>query len=300
MKIWSLRTHSLSCDPIIEPLRRLGHNVREVCYFQPGVPFDASTLPGMIADQPPDAIVMLGQHDEHTGKVPPPGVLAELASRWPFIHICCDGSERVWWEQLYVYKAAAPSMVHVNIDGVADGFFAEHGWTTLCPLDHETFIPYAVPWDTRPISVGFCGGWGAEDDAHPRAIDMHRLIKRGLVAAVKRPFPDYGGFQQFMGTCKAVYNHAATGTADHMHVKARVLEAAFAGALVLEPAESPAREYFGAGLLPYADDEDIALWKEKVESGCLGKLALEFREKAIGLYSAEQFWPKAFRIAGIA
>jgi hypothetical protein len=79
-----------------------------------------------------------------------------------------------------------------------------------------------------------------------------------------------------------------------------VLEAAFAGALVLEPAESPAREYFGAGLLPYADDEDIALWKEKVESGCLGKLALEFREKAIGLYSAEQFWPKAFRIAGIA
>lgn len=299
MKIVALRTYSLSCDPIIEPLRRLGHDVPEFTFFQPGVPFDHSALPGAIDAIGADLVFMLGQNDDGGGHVPPVEVLAAISEKRPLVHICCDGSEVVWWPQLDRYKAEVPRMYHVNIDGVATGFFDGFGWTTLCPLDHATF---GVPsWNERPIAIGFCGGWGVK---HPRGEDVERLLGKGLIEATKRPFPTYQGFREFMGSCKAVYNHAHSGTADHMHVKARVLETAFAGAVLVEPAGSPTARYFDADedYLVYKDDADVATWRKIMERPDAGfwRMADRFREKAIDLYSAERFWPKVFAMVGVS
>jgi hypothetical protein len=301
VKILALRTYSLSCNPILDPLTRLGHEVHEVSYHNYNLDNSSvhHAIPGMIAEQ--DLVVMLGQHDDGKGQVPPVEILAEIAVRVPFIHICCDGSETVWWPQLDTYKAAAPKITHINIDGVDDGFFQFNGWTTLCPMDHIPWEKHLLSWYSRVRGIAFCGGWGVH---HPRGDDIDRLIGKKLVCAVKRPFEDYDGFRNFMGSHRAIYNHATTGTADHMHVKARVLETAFAGAVLLEPVDSPAARYFDYGddFLTYHSDDDLASWGRILarEDCGLWRMADRFREKAIDLYSAERFWPKAFRLAGVA
>ncbi len=302
MKILALRTYSLSCNPILDPLVRLGHEVHELTFqHEDCTPLNHAEILKLAVEN--DLVVMLGQHDDGRGYVPSVEILAETASRVPFIHICCDGSEKVWWGQLERYKRAAPTMCHVNIDGVATGFFTDYGWTTLCPLDHSSFEPYSAPWDIRPIALGFCGGHAVETGFHVRGDDVLRLIEKKLVHVVNRPFLEYAEYQQFMGNCRAVYNHAATGTGDHMHVKARVLETAYAGAVLVEPEGSPTASYFvpDEDYLVYGSDFDLVTWKRVIEHKDSGfwRMADRFREKAIDLYSAERFWPKAFAMAGV-
>lgn len=310
MRILALRTYSLSCDPILQPIARLGHDLVEVVFWSPNTECPSfSTLPAIVDDAKPDLVIMLGQHDNKVGNCPPASVLAAIARRRPFAHICCDGSERVWWPQLEEYALVAPEMVHVNIDGVAAGFFAPQPgcvatrrWTTLCPMDHEPWekVVAAQPWHLRSITLGFCGGWG---EKHPRGPDIDRLVKGGLLKAALRPFYHYDHFRSFMCSFRAGYNHALTGTADHMHVKARVVETAFAGALLVEPEGSPTADWFDVGIdyLPYSSVDDLKIihgWATESDGWLLEK-ADRMRRKAIDRYSAQRFWPKLFELVGL-
>lgn len=312
MRILALRTFSLSCDPILRPIARLGHELIEITFFSPNTecpPF--SSLPAIVDDAKPDMVVMLGQHDNKGGNVPSASILAAIARRRPFVHICCDGSERVWWPQLEEYAVAAPEMVHVNIDGVRAGFFKDdrpkrngHGpvaWTILCPMDHEPWAKpvEAAPWELRPVMLGFCGGWG---EKHPRGPDITRLMHQGdkILYAALRPFGKYEDFQSFMCRFRAGYNHALTGTADHMHVKARVIETAFAGAVLVEPEGSPTSEWFdpATDYLTYSSDADLARIFAEVTARQHQEKAQSMRAKAIDLYSAQRFWPTVIELAG--
>jgi hypothetical protein len=312
MKILALRTFSLSCDPILQPIARLGHELTEIVYFDPGaIPAPHSSLPARVDSVNPDLVVMLGQADDRNGNCPPASVLAAISRRRPFVHICCDGSERVWWPQLDEYAVAAPEMVHVNIDGVRAGFFREdrpkrngHGpvaWTILCPMDQETWTKPVenAPWELRPVMLGFCGGWG---EKHPRGPDITRLMHQGdrILYAALRPFHRYEDFQNFMCRFRAGYNHALTGTADHMHVKARVIETAFAGAVLVEPKGSPTSEWFdpATDYLTYSSDADLARIFAEVTARQHHERAQSMRAKAIDLYSAQRFWPTVIELAG--
>lgn len=302
MKIVALRTYSLSCDPIIDPLRAMGHEVIELTFHNPHAPkFPHETIPGIVGEA--DFAFSLGQNDDGGGHVPPVEVYAEASERRPLVHICCDGSEKVWWPQLETYRVGAPKMFHVNIDGVKDGFFNSTGWTTLCPLDPDPFLPHMVEWTKRPISVGFCGGFDTRGKGyHPRSDRLIDLFEKKLVHAVCRPFGPYDDFRGFMGTVKVGWNHAHSGDADHMQVKARVMETAFAGAVLMEPRESPTAQYFDFGLdyLSYETDEDIAAHKAWIEGGVdLSAMARRMRERACDLYSAQRFWPKVFKMVGL-
>lgn len=311
MRIVALRTYSLSCNPILDPIVRLGHEVIEIVFFSPAAEYPPySSLPAIIDDHRPDLVVMLGQHDDKRGNCPPAAALAAIARQRPFVHICCDGSERVWWQQLDEYALAAPEMVHVNIDGTRDGFFLEDRpkrngmgpvtWTTLCPVDHEPWqTPVDLyPWGHRPCRIGFCGGWG---EKHPRGPAIENLMKAGYLVAALRPFNRYEDFRSFMVKFRAGYNHAHTGTADHMHVKARVMETAFAGAVLIEPEGSPTANWFEAGhdYLTYNSIHDVERIYIRLADGLGEEEAERMRRKAIDLYSAERFWPRLIELAGL-
>jgi Glycosyl transferases group 1 len=302
MKVVVLRTYSLSCVPIYEPLRALGHEIVEIVYCPEKGPVSHAELPSMIDAAAPDWTLMIGQHDDGLTFVPPPHILAEIAGKRPTVHLCCDGSERVWWPQLESYRECVPFALHVNIDGVRTGFFAEHGLTTLCPIDATPFAARR-PLMSRAVRVGFCGGWG-DDGTHSRGSAVAELLRRGVpVHAVKRPFVDYADYRQFLMTCRCVWNHAATGTDDHMHVKARVVEAALAGALLLEQDGSPAQDWFvpGEDYLTWRDADDVAAVARFVENSPnqADRIASRLTAKVVARHAAAPFWRQVLAQAGI-
>jgi hypothetical protein len=298
MKIAVLRTYSLSCVPIYEPLRRFGHELREIVFFDPGIPARHSDQENEIDGFGADMVVMLGQNDDGGGHVPDVHTLDRISRKRPFVHICCDGSEKIWWPQLQHYKENAPEILHVNIDGVPVGFFESNGITTLCPIDDEPFQPR--PFLSRTQRLAFCGGWGI---LHPRGEIVEDLINRGVLHAIKRPFADYDQYRQFMCDTRIAWNQAFTGTADHMHVKARVIEAALAGALVLDNVEAPTWNYFdpGADYLTYNDLDDIVVKAAWVDANpeVAAAMAIRMRAKVRMHYAARPFWNKIFARIGM-
>lgn len=296
MRATVLRTHSLSCNPIYEPLRCLGHEVKDFSYFDVGVAPDHRKLRDSVIASMPDFVVFIGQHDDGKDQVPPIHILKEIATMFPMVHICCDGSETVWWPQLEAYRTAMPSMLNVNIDGVRVGFFEQHGLTTLCPMHAKPFDVHVRPLADRLVRVGFCGGWGVN---HPRGDDIEELLRLGYIHAVKRPFNDYDGYRQFLCSCLCVFNHAHTGTADHMHVKARTVETGLARSILLEPEGSPLAEWFVPGVeyLTYSSLEDVMVKSKVIDpySNRFISMCSNFRLKMIFEHSASAFWPKVLQ-----
>lgn len=300
MKVVVLRTYSLSCVPIFEPLRRLGHDVAEIVYCPEKGPVSHAELPAIVDAAAPDWALMIGQHDDGRTFVPPTPILAEIAAKRPTVHLCCDGSERVWWPQLQRYREQVPFALHVNIDGVRDGFFAEHGLTMLCPIDA---FPFAArePLRARPVRVGFCGGWG-DDGSHSRGTAVADLLRRGApIHAVKRPFAADADYREFLISCRCVWNHAATGTDDHMHVKARVVETALAGSLLLEQEGSPTQKWFvpGEDYLTWRDADDVAAIAEFVEHtpDAAERIASRLTAKVTAGHAAAPFWRLVLELA---
>ena len=301
MKIAVLRTYSLSCEPIFLPLRRLGHEVFDIVFHNPGgSPIYHHELPGQIDGFGADFVVMLGQNDDNRGNVPPVHILHEIMCKRHSVHICCDGSEEIWWAQLESYKENVPFSLHVNIDGVSNGFFKNNGMTTLCPIDDEPFQPR--PWLSRSIRLGFCGGWG-DPGTHPRSDQVHELLRCGVLHAIKRPYADYDQYRKFMCDMRIAWNQALTGTGDRMHVKARVVEAALGGALLLENVKAPTSNYFepGEDYLLYENLDDvprIAGWVDANPTEA-ATMAIRMRAKVRMYHSARPFWNKVFAHIGM-
>jgi hypothetical protein len=292
-----LRTYSASCDPIVGPLGRCVRVMSLPYCSERGLLQDRQSLCGVVHEFRPNLIVVLGNHDDGKSNLAlPVATLSALSVIAPMVHICCDGSEAVWWPQLEEYSRNFEAL-HINIDGVRAGFFAGHSaidrWTTLCPIDEASFPSPPPLLRDRPIRLGFCGGWGA---GHPRGDDIEKLVALNAVAAVKRPFEEYGSYVDFLTRCRAVFNHAHSGTADHMHVKARVVETALAGAVLVEPFASPTHLYFERDVdyLSYTDLSDMT---GKCENLILPKaiaMASNLRKKVLAEHTAEKFWKRIF------
>jgi hypothetical protein len=283
-----LRTFSTSCNPIYDPLRALGNDVRVIVYDLMNVHNrgdyenhyrrlttagyevlpDAryfERLPALVDSQAPDWVLMIGCCDAGGALMPNVDVLAEIGRRRPFVHLCCDGSEKDWWPQLQRYHDAGCFALQVNIDGVKVGPIGEHGMTALCPISPAGYPDPPRPWAERPVRLGFRGSYQLSDPPpggylHPRTPAIRSLLGAGLLTISDRDHtdPSQAGYRDFLSQCRCVWNHAATGSGDRMHVKARVIETALAGALLIEPMGSPTEEWFKPGLdyLPYSADSD--------------------------------------------
>jgi hypothetical protein len=297
MRVVVLRTWSASCDPIIQSIHALaGIKLEEIVYNRKEV--DLADLPAAIDWRKPDWVLMLGQCEVGGDILPSLDVLKEIGANRPFVHLCCDGSEEDWYPQLDRYITYGNFALNINIDGVAIGPIAQGGWTTLCPIDPTPFQP--LPWVDRVTRLGFCGGWGP---GHPRMAAVEELIHRGLINAVKRPFEDYAGYRDFLCSCKAVWNNALSGSAVRQHVKARVLETAYAGAVLFEDDASPARGYFDPGIdyVAYsciADIESGLDWMLS-EPRAAQNMAARMNRKAVEKYSAQPFWTEVLKRIGL-
>ena len=298
MRVLILRTWSTSCDPICQSLRSVGADTEEISYNLREI--DQAGLPAFVASRNPDWVLFIGTSDHGGEIVPSRDALRLIASERPLVHLCCDGSEEDWYPQLDWYVAHGGFALSVNIDGVALGPMAHGGrcWTTLCPIDPAPFRP--LPWGERSVPLGFCGGWGP---GHPRKDIVEDLAGRGLLTAVKRPFTNYAGYRDFLCSCRGVWNSALTGSAVRRHVKARVVEAGLAGAILFEEEAAPTRDYFtpGEDYLQWGSVDDVVRgleWmRESPESA--RAMAARMRSRVISQYAAKPFWNEGFRRAGL-
>jgi hypothetical protein len=293
MKVVVLRSYAANCVPLFEPLRRFGCQLVEIEYVTENL-FDKYWMVEWVADENPDWVFMIGVNDAGVGVVPPTFLLKDMTRRWPVVMMYCDGSEIDWYKQIEEYSTQCTFALHVNIDGVARGPITEHGITTLCPIDDELFV-LPTPWEKRIINAGFCGGWSAES-THSRAAMTEALWRQRAVQAVCRPFILYDDYRRFLCDCKIVWNHASSGSDDHLHVKARIVEATFAGALVMEQMGSPLDKWFTPGVdyITWHDPDSVVSgtkWAvenpEKVKAMIAG-----MRAKMVKEHSARAFWTK--------
>src|SRR5262249_3917366 len=155
-----------------------------LCYDVMGP--DYGRLPGIIAAQQPDWVLMIGTVDRPArGILPPIEVLHTIGSRCPFVHLWFVGSEQLWWPPIANYYAAGRCALQVSIDGVKIGPSGDFGMTALCPVDPLDFPVTPRPWAERPIRLGFCGSYETEPSTrgewHPRGRAVHELVNAGLL-----------------------------------------------------------------------------------------------------------------------
>lgn len=324
MRVTVLRTFSTSCPPIYEPLRALGHEVKPIVYDLMNVHNRGDyerhyrqltaegcevlpdhryfeRLPALVDAMRPEWVLMIGCCDAGGAQMPNVDVLTEIGRRRPFVHLCCDGSEKDWWPQLQRYHDAGAFALQVNIDGVRTGPIGEHGMTALCPIDPAGFPDPPRPWTERPVRLGFRGSYQLTDPPpggylHPRTPAIRELLAAGLLTISERDHgdPSQAGYREFLSSCRCVWNHAATGSGDRMHVKARVLEAALAGAVLLEQEGSPANEWFRPGLhySTYRHLDDVRHTLETMDRmpEVYESMALNLRRVVIANHSPGAFW----------
>jgi hypothetical protein len=288
-----LRTFTSSCVPIFSPLRRLGHEVSEITYDLRGVDFGA--LPARVAELRPDWVLLMGcADDQPTALVPTVDVLSDIGRVFPLVHLCCDGSEPVWWPQLERYRDSGAFALQINVDGVRVGPIAEDGITCLCPIDPASLPDPPRPHAERTVRLGFCGSSGGD---HPRTRALESIMD--VLTIRPRDHDSPAGYLDFLSSCRCAWNHAATGTGDRSHVKARVIEAALAGALVLETAGSPTRRWFAPGedYLEYNSADEVRehlAWAD-VRPEEAEAMALRMRRKIVESHSPALLWDEVIR-----
>ena len=251
MRVTILATYGSNCIPIYNSLQTIGHELTVITYTH--IP-DLHQLPRLVDESKPDWVVMFGICTAGPDPVhlPTVGTLVEIGRRHPFVHLCCDASDPIWWPQLQQYYDADCFRLQVNVDGTKTGPIGRHGLTMLCPIDPAQFPQ--KPWAARPIELGFLGGYGGP---HPRGLMVEELTEQNILTARLRsnngPFSEYA---EFMTSCRCVWNHAANGSGDRMQVKARVVETGFAGAVLFENEGSPTEKWF-APEIDYLSYDDV-------------------------------------------
>lgn len=202
--------------------------------------FDAAAARKAIEQSAPDVIFYIGPaHAQHW---PSAEFLHEIReSIAPTIHICCDAGDPPWHGQLREYTERKSFNKQVSIDGYRGD--APVDLVTLTPVDLRAFRTEPAP--DRKIRFGFAGNTCS---AHRKALVQACINGAGL-RHCERDHKSYEDYARWLRRCKLVLNSAITGTGTRMHVKGRVLEAAFAHAAILEMTDAPTAEWFPANCL---------------------------------------------------
>jgi hypothetical protein len=169
----------------------------------------------------------------------------------PSVNLCCDAADDPWHPVLNSHKAGECFDLQVALDGRAG---APVDLVTITPVDPT---PYDRPCFERDVACGFSGNFGLRGK---RWTIVGPLSDAGLVTVRKRvTVGAYDDHAAFLRRCRVVLNTSFSGSGRTHHVKGRVLEAGFAGAALLEPMESPVRDWFPEdSFYSYKDTEDAA------------------------------------------
>ncbi len=229
----------------------------------------------------------------YTGGTEGPGLPSEdtlrgLRAFAPSVIMQGDFGDPPWWPMMNRYRTLECFDLQVAMDGVRD-----------CPADLVTLTPfdltkYGGPHGQRDIRCGFGGNAMTRDyydglkqagkATDPRSEFLYGLGDK-VVIRPREIAGNYAGYVEFMQRCEIILNTCVAGSGKANHVKGRVLEAAFAGAALLEHEDSPAHDWFPADtFLKYRDADQARAIIENVDSA-----EIKDRAKAAGAYAREHY-----------
>jgi hypothetical protein len=277
---------------LIESFTCLGHQTEVIRY---DIGTEGIGMEGKVATYRPDLIVYIGaikgQHDKY---VPSLEELCRLNHVAPMVHICSDSANPPWWPDLEAYNNAGAFRLQVGIDGCKDSPIARFGMVALTPVD-PAYFPTETTWDTRIYPCGFAGGIGIRESILGPIRAQGLLTHFGSGGHPHR----YEELCQFYTLCQTVINDARTGTGTRRHVKGRFVEAGLGGALLIEPHDSPAQDWF-------TPDVDYLVWHDPGEAighvrNCYvlrdkyAEMAKRFHAQMLEQHSAPPLWARVFK-----
>lgn len=296
MKVLVHVTHTNDCINKWQSLEAIGHEVHVIQYDNRPHDLHLELVRGAEALKP-DFIVHIGAIEQyHCRPVPRPDILKALRAVAPHIHICGDGADHPWWPLLEEYDREGCFDVQVSIDGNWETPLSSmnNGLVMLTPIDPRPFV--VKPWRDRTVKLGMVGGRG-----HTRRYDAVTALEGDGLLKVWSGLSSYGELAEKLCDCKAVFNHAATGTGDRLHVKGRVVEAGFAHAALFELAGSPTNLWFTAGLdyLEYDSATHLRHLLSKVDDHALSMFSSRLFSRMVEEHHPRVFWEKVLAKAGL-
>lgn len=283
----------------------IASNVKLVKYDTPGM--DISR----IAEQnKPDLIIYLGGCPPHPYG-PDVDTLCRTNRVAPMVHICFDSADTPWWRWLEEYNKAGAFKLQVGIDGSFDSPIAKFGMVALTPIDPNMFaVPKWDIWRERTYPCGFLGS----PVGVIRSTLLRYLVTRGLLNGIdvnfvseiyafknwKHEMP-YEDVCKFYGKCKLVFNLAGTGSGTKVHVKGRFVEAGMAGAIPIEPEDSPAKDWFKPRIdyLPWSNIGEAAEYIVDISNPTYPFMAERFYNKMMERHSGPVFWRRVLTRMGL-
>lgn len=181
----------------------------------------------------PDVVVWSGVCGG--ASMPRIGTLRWLRERARSAMICWDAGHEDWHPYLEEYKRLDTFDMVAAADGSFDWPRRKQDLPALCPINPEWYDAGAGAVD-RSVDLGFMGSF---DDDSARG---HLLAALGNAVTVKRRTGEPGAYKDyadFMLQCRATVNVAHSAGDGPMHVKARCVEAAWAGCMLFESRGSP-------------------------------------------------------------
>lgn len=228
MKILCVRTSSMQCEPHIAGMYEAFDDVTVIQY---GEEFNWADY---------DDIICIGAIDKPVIE--------------GCIYYCCEASNPDWWPKLDNIKNHVK--IIVNVDG-NDAY--KDAYTTLAIYGQANSFcgtgnhdPAAHFFDSRPIPVGFCGGYDPHGTTMRsrllRHFDPQKVRIGPYPLFVNYPFIElpntYHLYAGFLMNTKFVINSSGSSGDKSNHVKGRVLEAGLAGCCLLEDSKSPIDKWF--------------------------------------------------------
>lgn len=292
MKSLFLSTSTNECSKYPESLRKLGWGEVETQFYDtPGVT-DSGRYEAIQA-YAPDFIVYIGSR---WGIQPAIATLCKINySVAPMIHLCSDAADMPWHDLLREYHTKGAFTVQVAIDGTTNWPTSGANLTLLTPVDPAYFPAWLADHEERRQVCGWAGN-GGSGGASLRSNLLAYLLEQRLIGLRIRsnlPFT-YESYCEYLTGCRIALNIAHSGTEAVMHVKGRVIEAALAGALLLENKGAPTSDWFEPGVdyLEYSDHADCAriirLMSDKPY--VTWPMALSMRKKVLARHSPLAFW----------
>lgn len=278
---------------LVRSFQSLGHHTEVIQYdVGPTSGNNHVNMMQQVRGREPDVVVYIGAIKEiHHSWVPTTDELCQINRLVPMVHICSDAADPPWHASLEEYHAAGAFALQVAIDGSRDSPLGRFGMVALTPVHHDWF-PDNPGFANRPVHCGFAGGVGIRSDIL-HVIHEHGLLEHFGNGGHGAP---YEHLCQFYTTCRTVVNDARTGSTSRRHMKGRFVEAGMGGAVVLEPADSPAREWFAEGedFLTYHNPwEAVELIKRgDSELERYERIGARMRARMIAEHSAPVFWAK--------
>ena len=260
----------------------------------------------------PDIIVYVGACQ---GRMPSATMFRELRTRVaPTVAFISDAGDKPWWSKVLEYDREKSFAVQVALDGGGEWPQADHHLAALTPLDPSYFPTPIKPHAERSMFFGYTGNPGAAQRKgvaigrllftdKMKQLGLHHRNRMQSFCDLERDAKTYADAAKFMSDIRLMPNFSHTGSYERHHVKGRVVEAGWAGSMLLEMKAAPTRQWFtlGEDFLEYETMEDVekilAHFKARPEeSQAFGE---RLRKKVEAEHSPEKFWERILERVGV-